>query len=202
MKEISEGAEAEIYDSNFMGLDVIVKDRIAKTYREPTLDERIREQRTKSEARILSLASENGANVPKVFMISKNQISMSKLRGKTLNLIMQNGKINSNVMIEAGKQLAKLHSLDIIHGDYTPANILVDGSNISIIDFGLGEITNSIEERALDILLMRRSISKSLYSVFVKSYSKHYKNAKAVLNRLAEIEKRGRYQTRTLLSKA
>ncbi|MFI5412455.1 MAG: KEOPS complex kinase/ATPase Bud32, partial [Candidatus Micrarchaeales archaeon] len=181
--------------------DVIVKDRIAKTYREPALDKRIRDQRTKSEARILSLASENGVSVPKVFMINGNQITISKQKGESLNILLHDKKISNNVIVEIGIQLARLHSIDIVHGDYTPANILVNGEGVSVIDFGLGEITNSIEEKALDILLMKRSINKTLYSLFVKYYSKNYGNSKAVLQRLSEIEKRGRYQTRTLLSK-
>ena len=195
MKKISEGAEAEIYDSNVMGFGAIVKDRIAKAYRVPEIDSRIREQRTKSEAKILSKASLSGVNVPKVLMINKHQIFMNKLEGKMLNSI----TINENMISEAGKQLAMLHSADIIHGDYTPANIMFDGKKIWIIDFGLGEITNSVEEKALDLLLMKRSINKKLYAVFESSYAKNYKDAKSILQRLKEIEIRGRYQTRTLL---
>jgi len=133
---------------------------------------------------------------------------MDKLNGRMLNSILESGKSGKkikSVVAKAGIQLGKLHVLDIVHGDYTPANIMVDpNGKVSVIDFGLGEVTNSIEGKALDVLLMKRSIDKKLYSIFQKEYvhTEKYKYGRSVLSRLAEIEKRGRYQTRTLISKA
>lgn len=206
MKRVSEGAEAEIYETTFLGVPAIVKDRVEKAYRIGELDHQIREQRTKSEARILSRASQNGANVPRVLMTNKYQIFMNRIKGKTLNVIIleKEGKDSiEKAMTESGRQLAALHNSNIIHGDYTPANIMVGEEGTWIIDFGLGDITNSIEDKALDVLLMKRSVNKNLYALFAKSYaSANHKDSKAVLSRLSDIEKRGRYQTRTLLSKA
>jgi Kae1-associated kinase Bud32 len=206
MKRISEGAEAEIYETTVLGISAIVKDRVKKAYRIDELDHQIREQRTKSEARILSRASQNGANVPRVLLINKYQIFMNKIKGKTLNLIIlgkEKGNQIEKIVAEAGEQLAALHNSDIVHGDYTPANIMVGEDGIFVIDFGLGDITNSAENRALDVVLMKRSISKKLYEIFAKSYiSSNPKDGKIVMERLFEIEKRGRYQTRTLISKA
>lgn len=199
MKKISEGAEAVIYDYDILDYDAVVKERVAKEYRVPALDSEIREQRTKSEAKILAKASSGGANVPKVLMLSKYGIVMSKLQGEMLNSIIRNGEIDTAVLAEAGRQLALLHSSNIVHGDYTPANILVAKGAVYVIDFGLGEITGSSEEKALDVLLMKRSINKSPFAAFLASYTKHYKEAKSILERLEEIERRGRYQTRTLL---
>jgi TP53 regulating kinase and related kinases len=207
MKRISEGAEAEIYETEAFGMPAILKDRISKAYRTPTLDVQIREQRTKSEARILARASSNGISTPIVLMINRYQIFMQKLNGRMLNSILESektGKKIESILANAGVQLGMLHMLDIIHGDYTPANIVADQSGtVSIIDFGLGEITNSLEGKALDVLLMKRSINKKLYSIFQNKYLHAQKrDGKAVLSRLAEIERRGRYQTRTLISKA
>ncbi len=203
MRKISEGAEAEIYDSMILGIAAVVKDRIAKGYRTPVLDSQIRETRTKTEARILATASSNGINAPKVLMVNKHQIFMSKLDGRMLNTMLDaKGKSLEQIIIMAARELAALHGLGIVHGDYTPANILVDKQKVWIIDFGLGGITNSAEEKALDLLLMKRSVSKELYSLFEKEYVQRNKmSGGAVVDRLAAIERRGRYQTRTLASK-
>ena len=67
-----------------------------------------------------------------------------------------------------------------------------------MIDFGLSEITDSVEERALDVLLMKRSIGRDSYRGFLKGYQAAAPGAGGVLKRLETIERRGRYQTRTL----
>ncbi|MDE1859836.1 MAG: Kae1-associated serine/threonine protein kinase, partial [Candidatus Micrarchaeota archaeon] len=98
----------------------------------------------------------------------------------------------------AGKLLAKLHNIDIAHGDFTPANLISSGNKLYLIDFGLSESTNSIEEKALDLLLMRRHMHASLYRSFIDNYAKAAKQGREITARLAKIEERGRYQTRTL----
>jgi len=204
MKMISEGAEARIYTTKVLGLDAVVKDRICKRYREKALDSVIRAQRTKTEAKILARASESGIKVPKVLMLKNNKIIMESLNGTMLNALPAKSKIPTSIISQCARQLAVLHGAGIVHGDFTPANILVDkNSNAWIIDFGLGEVTNSDEERALDLLLMKRSIDRGLYGHFEREYLAASGGAgKAVLRQLSEIEKRGRYQTRTLLSKS
>jgi TP53 regulating kinase and related kinases len=203
MKIISEGAEAKIYSTNILGIPAIVKDRVRKSYREKQLDARIRKQRTRTEAKILAIASEKGIRVPKVIMLGSNQITMEGLKGTMLNALPEKAKTTA-IISECARQLSALHALGIVHGDYTPANILVDGSwRAWVIDFGLGEITNSVEEKALDVLLMKRAIRRNLYAAFEKEYLRASKGSgRAIIAQLSEIEKRGRYQTRTLLSKA
>jgi len=99
---------------------------------------------------------------------------------------------------KAGEQLALLHNAGITHGDFTPANLISNGREIYLIDFGLAEPTSSSEERALDVLLMKRQMSRERYSDFARAYSKAAKSSGETLRRLAEIEERGRYQIRTL----
>lgn len=61
MKVLARGAEAIlIREGNFL-----VKDRIKKSYRLSCLDEKLRKQRTKKEAKLLEKASQL-INVPKV----------------------------------------------------------------------------------------------------------------------------------------
>lgn len=205
MKILSEGAEAKIYGTRFLGIDAIVKDRIAKRYRIKEIDGQIRAQRTKREARILGLASASGINTPRVMAVSKTRIYMSSINGTGLASIMRGdhsvpGGRLAEAIYNAGIAAGKLHNIDIAHGDYTPANLMIgnDGT-LWVIDFGLAEITKSVEEKALDLLLMKRSLDKMLYGRFMEGYKKSSKIHSEVEKRLAEIERRGRYQTRTLM---
>ena len=195
IKPIAEGAESKIYEAEIFGVDALVKAREPKPYRAKELDEFLRGSRTRKEARLLLAARRAGASVPSLMSFGRFEIYMQKLDGILLRDILQDSPCN--IFEKAGEELAKLHKAGIAHGDYTPANILVKADKVYVIDFGLSEFTNSIEERAIDVLLMKRSISKKQYSCFLKGYAK-YSQSTAVLDRLAKIEKRGRYQTRTL----
>ena len=150
---------------------------------------------------MLAVASMGGARTPKVLMLSRYEIFMNRLRGRMLNAVMKDGIPADRIIVEVGRQLALLHSMNIVHGDYTPANILVDGNDVWVIDFGLGGISASAEEKALDVLLLKRSIDRKQYRVFEASYAGSYGGSRAVLQRLKEIELRGRYQTRTLMTR-
>ena len=139
-------------------------------------------------------ALESGANVPQVIAVGGSAIYLERISGKLL----KDMRITKEAARLAGKQLAILHNSGITHGDFTPANIISDGKKVYVIDFGLSEPATGSEERALDLLLMKRQINGLLYSYFVSSYSRSAKSSKETLQRLEEIEERGRYQTRTL----
>ncbi len=205
MKIIGEGAEAKIYQGRFLGFDTIVKDRIKKRYRIDLIDNALRKQRTKREAKILYMAATNGLMVPSVLFVGDTTLIIKKIDGVGLHEIINENTIGESkyrdLLFLAGRYAGIMHNLNIAHGDYTPANMMLDKSNrLWIIDFGLSEITSSIEEKALDLLLMKRAIPKSLFENFLKGYRTECKDADKTIARLAEIEKRGRYQTRTLLT--
>jgi len=203
MNKISEGAEAYIYSTDFLGLDAIIKKRIIKKYRAKEIDENIRILRTRNEAKILSAVSNLGLKSSKLLLVDKYDIYMTKINGLMLNNLLSSGKkINnlSGMFVLLGNYLAILHNNNIVHGDYTPANVMIGkNGNLFVIDFGLSQITNSIEEKSLDVLLMKRSIDKKNIGIFIESYRNICKENKEVLKRLKEIEKRGRYNTRTIL---
>jgi Kae1-associated kinase Bud32 len=199
--KISEGAEAFIYGVRILGIDAIVKYRAAKKYRIAEMDRQIRSARTKKEARIMTAALEAGVNVPSVLFVDEYSVCMSRVYGKSVNALMTSKKIGSGMFRKLGVYAGKLHNAGIAHGDYTPANVMVDVKGMPwIIDFGLSEMTSSFEDEALDLLLMKRSINTDQFRAFADGYRKQSRNAAEVMRRLGEIEKRGRYQTRTLLA--
>ncbi len=93
---------------------------------------------------------------------------------------------------KAGEILAKLHSKDIIHGDYTAANLLIDSEGkMWVIDFGLGYVSNDVEDKAVDVFTMLKSIEHK--KEFLEGYQKVSDKYSQIENRLKIIEKRVRY---------
>lgn len=90
----------------------------------------------------------------------------------------------------AGDYLAKLHNNGIIHGDYTPANLIKTKKGISVIDFGLGFFSNDIEDMAVDVFTMLKAIDRK--EEFLKGYRKS-KRYNSILKRVEDIRKRMRY---------
>lgn len=176
------GAEAVLRKSTLLGDAVVIKERIVKKYRIKRLDEKLRRERTRSEARILHKAKIAGVKCPTVMEVDEFAITMSFVSGERPRMSKKQAK-------EAGKMLARLHKADIIHGDYTPANLLLD-KEMFVIDFGLGFVSNDIEDKAVDVFTMLRSISEK--DSFIKGYES-YSKAKTVLKRVKGVEKRVRY---------
>ncbi len=177
------GAEAVLSKTEVIGNNAIVKRRIAKSYRLKEIDEKLRRERTRSEARLLHKAKLVGVKCPTVLQVNEFEIFMSFLDG-------ERPEMNSEESRIAGEILAKLHSADIIHGDYTPANLIENSDGIYIIDFGLGFISTDIEDKAVDVFTMLRAISEK--DAFIAGY-KTYSKAEPVLKRVAKVEKRVRY---------
>jgi Kae1-associated kinase Bud32 len=201
MELISEGAEAKIYATELLGIDAVVKRRLPKSYRVRQLDDALRRQRTKTEARALALASLAGVKTPVLLLVDDFDIYMSRVHGTNLNKMLERGvraRKLSRILFNIGAYAGLMHSAGIAHGDYTPANIMICDGAAYVIDFGLATMTSSVEEKALDLLLMKRSLSSTAFSSFMAGYRKAYSASNKTTGRLNSIERRGRYQTRTL----
>nr|QNO54436.1 putative bifunctional tRNA threonylcarbamoyladenosine biosynthesis protein [Methanosarcinales archaeon ANME-1 ERB7] len=179
------GAEAIMRKGRLLGQDVLIKDRIAKGYRVKSLDERLRRERTRGEARLLHKAKREGVPCPTVLQIEDFSITMSVIKGKR-------PEMNKNQAHRCGEMLAKLHAADIIHGDYTPANILEGKGGLFVIDFGLGFISKDVEDKAIDVFTMLRAVSEK--EAFLLGYGA-YADAVPVLKRVKAVEGRVRYAT-------
>ncbi len=183
MGDFIRGAEAILRKSQLLGRQTVVKERVEKGYRARKLDEKLRRERTRGEARLLHKAKLAGVRCPTVLEVEDFEITMSFIAGKR-------PKMKKKETYECGKMLASLHEADIIHGDYTPANIIQSDKQLFVIDFGLGFVSKDIEDKAVDVFTMLRAISEK--DAFIKGY-KSYAKAEAVLRRVKDVEKRVRY---------
>ncbi len=192
---IAQGAEAKIIQEG----SSIIKDRIAKGYRHPELDRKMRKSRTSRETKLLEKASKI-INCPKPEESdSFNEIKMPLIKGKKLSDNLE--KLDwKNICKEIGKSIAKLHDNNIIHGDLTTSNIILTEDNkLYFIDFGLGFMSERIEDRAVDLHLIKQAleakhftIHKEAEKIILDNYNS--KNRARVLEQLKKVEARGRYK--------
>lgn len=197
---IQQGAEAIlIKKSPFL----LIKRRTKKSYRLPIIDEKIRKQRTRIEFRLLEKAL-SLIPVPKIIKIDeeKKEIDMEFIDGKKLSEHLDSMPIKEEICKKIGEQIAKLHDSGIIHGDLTTSNIILSNKNnlLYFIDFGLGFISNKIEDKAVDLHLIKQALEAKHFNFYKECFNavldgyKTSKNAPAVLKRLEKVERRGRYK--------
>jgi len=203
---IQQGAEAKIIQKG----NFIIKNRISKGYRHPELDKKIIKTRTKKEKNLLEKASKIiNAPIPEE-TYETNIIKMPFIKGKKLSESLE--KLDyKKISREIGKSIAKLHDNDIIHGDLTTSNMIwVESKSREIvskkppgvlhfIDFGLGFISKRIEDKAVDLHLIKQALEAKHFSIWEKCWEimeKEYnpKEKKKILEQLKKVEARGRYK--------
>lgn len=196
MKKRYQGAEAIIYQKE----NTIIKDRIKKSYRLEQLDRKIRKQRTKAETIILEKLS-NLIPVPKLIPQKEfDKIEMELIEGKKLSEDLDKLKNANKVCEKIGEQLAKMHDADIIHGDLTTSNMILSENKLYFIDFGLGFHSQRIEDKAVDLHLIKQALEakhfknwEGYFKAILKGYKKS-KNYSKVIEQLKKVEARGRYK--------
>ena len=195
-QQISQGAEAKL----FLDGNSVIKDRFKKTYRIEEIDSRLRKSRTKREAKILDKLAAIGFPAPKlVESDEKSILTMQKIEGPRVRDILEKSDY-IKLSEEIGKKIAILHNNNIIHGDLTTSNMLLN-KEIYFIDFGLSFLSWKIEDMAVDLHLLKQALESKHYRVWekcfdaaLKAYQMESKQGKDVLKRLETVEKRGRYK--------
>lgn len=204
MTVLRRGAEAELIGDTWLGRDVVIKRRVPKGYRHPDLDSQIRAQRTKNETRLMCKARSRGISVPIIYDIdlAKAEITMERIFGPRLKDLINTlpEEKAKDLARDIGKMTALLHSNDMVHGDLTTSNMLMrDDGSICLIDFSLGEKTDSIEKKGVDLHLLFEAFHSAHYmreellDDVLGSYRKFYSEADQIIQRVKEIEKRRRY---------
>ncbi len=204
-KILYQGAEAKISVSKYWNYDVIKKRRISKSYRIKIIDDNLISYRTKEEAKLIAEARLCGVSVPTIYDIDLENgiITMDYLKGKRIKDILNqlSEKERQIICIKIGQSIAKLHNNDIIHGDITTSNMILLNDKIHFIDFGLGQKSNEIEAKGVDLHVLMEAF-ESTHSQFSKcfdyvleGYKKELKDdATQVIKKINDIVKRGRYR--------
>ncbi len=202
MKLLKKGAEADIYLTLWNGNKSVLKIREKKDYRNLTLDRRIREQRTIRESTIMSDVKPFGVYSPIVYYVDTKtcRIYMQHMAGNLVRDLLNPKVIKA--CEEIGMIVGKLHKNGIMHGDLTTSNFLSMKNKVFVIDFGLAQRTDKIEDHAIDLRLFKEILNSAHADIMEKSWAgflKGYKNIMGssrhnrVLSQVSVIESRGRY---------
>jgi N6-L-threonylcarbamoyladenine synthase/protein kinase Bud32 len=185
------GAEATVTIEG----DRVLKRRVPKAYRHPDLDDRLRGERTRAEARLTSAARRVGVPTPIVADVDPETGTLELQRVGTDDLA---AGLRPDRCRAVGRHLAAIHGAGFVHGDPTTRNVRIGGDEVFLIDFGLGYHSSHVEDHAMDLHVFRGSVAgtatdpEPLLSAFEAGYAEAGDDD--VLVRLREIESRGRYQ--------
>jgi TP53 regulating kinase-like protein len=204
MKILKKGAEADVYLSSWNGKKSVLKIRKEKKYRNPSLDTRIRKQRTIREAQLLSDVKSFGISTPLIYFVDykKFSIYMQYVDGKLIRDM--DVKSIPKTCLQIGKIVGKLHTNGVIHGDLTTSNFILTKKTLFLIDFGLANRTEKPDDHAVDLRLFKEILNSAHANVMEKSWKNFisgYENSvgkkqcKKILELVAVIESRGRYAT-------
>ncbi len=204
---LKKGAEASLFVADWHGRHVVIKSRLPKKYRPEKLDLAIRTYRTIHEPQLMIEAKKAGVPTPTVFQVDVENatIVMEFVEGKQLkqSLGALSPEEREDICCIIGESVGKLHHRGLVHGDLTTSNMILDSDGrIFLVDFGLGEKNSELEARGVDLHLLKRALQSTHYKFveecfqgIVKGYTSVVgeAEAKGVLAKIREIERRGRY---------
>jgi TP53 regulating kinase-like protein len=154
---------------------------------------------------MLSKAKEAGIRSPYLYFVDahRNEIIMEYIKGVNLKTV-----FSADLALKLGECIAKLHSINIIHGDVTTSNFILEGcsqdsrTELAIIDFGLSFFSQRLEDMASEVRMLKEVLSSVHYEVFDQAFLKFSEayssfsppeRGKKVLQKVEEIQSRGRY---------
>ena len=190
MDKMMSGAEAAVswVDGS------VVKERILKRYRLAEIDSDLRKMRTRREAKILRTLGSIGFPAPR--LLSSDDVSkivMEHVPGILLKDFLDAGNC-VGLGSQIGRSLRSLHDAGIIHGDLTTSNMIMDGDTVFFIDFGLSLFSERIEDKAVDLHVLRQTLDSTHYmfsEIMFNAVISAYADA-PVIRRLKTVEERGR----------
>lgn len=89
---------------------------------------------------------------------------MERILGRILKDIIIEGKADKDALADSiGVALAKMHDVDVVHGDLTTSNLMLrdDNQSLVIIDFGLSYVSKLPEDKAVDLYVLERAFSST-----------------------------------------
>jgi Kae1-associated kinase Bud32 len=164
---LSRGAEATIRAVEWMGLPAVLKEREPKRYRPKALDERLRKERTRTEARLLVDARRLGVRTPIVYDLdlTKHRIVLERLEGSTLKQLLEDPAQPTETLAVAvrsfGEALGRLHAGGISHGDLTSSNVIFPtgpGGPPALLDLSMGTRNAGVEDLGIDLHLVEEDL--------------------------------------------
>lgn len=212
---IKQGAEGKLYVGEYAGNRCLIKERFVKNYRLPELDKTLTKQRIKAEQKTVKRCEDAGILVPKLYNVDFNdrKIYMEYFE-KAITAKEYIVEIQKSAECEAkldeltkriGDVVGKFHANNIIHGDLTTSNILIDRKDddyeLIMIDFGLSSYSSSHEDKGVDLYVLERALLSThstlpdLFEAILKHYKESNPTSAETVKRFEEVRARGRKRT-------
>lgn len=191
---LAQGAEAILHKQE----NSVVKERIAKEYRVPALDRKLRRSRTRREAKILEKLQAINFPAPRLQKMddTRMHVVMDFIEGPQVKEILHQNPVELSK--EIGLKVGVLHAHDIIHGDLTTSNMIHRGE-IHFIDFGLSLVSKKAEDKAVDLHLLDRALESKHHELYeqcsaaaLEGYKEGNPDWQTVFARLDKVAQRGR----------
>ncbi|XP_013106814.1 EKC/KEOPS complex subunit TP53RK [Stomoxys calcitrans] len=222
MEMLKQGAEARLYIGDFKGERCLIKERFVKKYRHHELDTQISRQRIKAEAKAAGRCQSAGILAPKIFHTDLNE---RKLYMEYFDKAITAKQFIQKVVTEksdaedalkkfctaVGSLIGRMHANNIIHGDLTTSNILINPKenadicetyDIVFIDFGLSHYNQGTEDKGVDLYVLERALLSThseqpyLFDYMLQAYRKECgKDEESVVAKFEEVRARGRKRT-------
>nr|TKS03499.1 hypothetical protein D5086_0000154960 [Populus alba] len=209
---IKQGAEARVFESNFVGRRSVVKERFSKKYRHPTLDSKLTLKRLNAEARCMTKARRLGVSTPVLYAVDPllHSLTFEYVEGPSVKDVLLEFGLHGiveerldDIAMQIGDSIGKLHDGGLIHGDLTTSNMLLRiGTNqLVLIDFGLSFTSTLPEDKAVDLYVLERALLSmhsscgNVMDRILAGYRKSSKQWSSTLNKLAQVRQRGRKRT-------
>ncbi|KAM7256177.1 hypothetical protein ACFE04_011918 [Oxalis oulophora] len=200
---IKQGAEARVFESNFVGRRSVVKERFSKKYRHPILDSKITLRRLNAEARCMTKARKVGVMTPVLYNVDTVQhcLTFEFVDGPSVKDVFLEFGLNgiveeklNDIATQIGLAIAKLHDGGLVHGDLTTSNMLIrSGTNqLVLIDFGLSFTSTLPEDKAVDLYVLERALLSmhsscgNVIERILAAYKKSSKQWCSTMNKLAQ----------------
>ncbi len=155
---------------------------------------------------MLTIARKLGVPTPAVYAIDRTNhtLLIEYIEGRQLKELVNIVPITTvqELCYSFGGLIALLHQGDVVHGDPTTSNVIVDNnSKLWLVDFGLSEMNATVEMKGVDLHLIQRAFESThwnLQEIMLEKTLDGYTDvmgdgAKDILSRMSEIRERGRY---------
>ncbi|KAL9906478.1 EKC/KEOPS complex subunit bud32 [Glossina fuscipes] len=221
---LKQGAEGRLYLGEYKSGKCLIKERFVKKYRHPDLDQQITRQRMKAESKAVSRCQAAGILVPrmlhmdlperKIYMefyenavTAKEYIERAVKEQKEQN---EQREILKTLCERVGNIIGCMHAHNIIHGDLTTSNILINPKvnnnfidyEVIFIDFGLSHYNQGAEDKGVDLYVLERALLSThseqpyLFEYILQAYRKQCgEDEVSVVAKFEEVRARGRKRT-------
>lgn len=212
---IKQGAEGKLYVGTYNGDACLVKERFVKSYRLAELDKTLTKQRIKAEQKTFKRCEDAGILVPKllnvdftnrkIYMEYFDKAITAKEYIVKVQKLPKSQKLLDELTKRIGDVVGKFHANNIIHGDLTTSNILIDQNDndykLIMIDFGLSSYSASHEDKGVDLYVLERALLSThstlpdLFESIFKQYCLSNPTSTETVKKFEEVRARGRKRT-------